>query len=130
VKDSTDIPRVVALPEPRELTDDERRTLEFAVAAPDAPTALRLQAKSAVVWGECDCGCASIGLGRQGPAVPGAEGVLRLEAVGKNLDGDRIEVNLHVVDGLLEELEIWSYVDGEVRTAPLDLATLEYVPDD
>jgi hypothetical protein len=62
--------------------------------------------------------------------VPGAEGVLRLEAVGKNLDGDRIEVNLHVVDGLLEELEIWSYIDGEVRTAPLDLATLEYVPDD
>jgi hypothetical protein len=47
----------------------------------------------------------------------------------RNVDRDRVEVNLHVVAGLLEELEIWCHVDGEVRTAPLDLATLEYVRD-
>jgi hypothetical protein len=52
---------------------------------------------------------------------------LVLEAIAKNVEGDPMEVNLHIVEGLLEELEIWCHIDGEVRTAPLDLSSLEYV---
>jgi hypothetical protein len=127
VKDPIDGARLVPLPEVRDLSEDERRALAFALAAPDAPAALRLQATTVAVWGECNCGCASIGLGTKGPALPGADGVLVLEAIAKNVEGDPMEVNLHIVEGLLEELEIWCHIDGEVRTAPLDLSSLEYV---
>jgi hypothetical protein len=129
VKDPIDDAQLIDLPEPRELTDDERRALAFAVAAPNAPAELRRQADTAIVVAECSCPCASIGLAGDGPQVPDAEPAMLLEASADNIDGQPVQVNLHLFDGLLHELEIWCYFDGEVRTAPLDVSTLEYVSD-
>jgi hypothetical protein len=120
--------KLVPLAKPRELRPEERQVLELAVAAPGAPEELRIQAESALAVRECNCGCPSIGLSSDASPVPAAEPAMLLQATALTADGVRADVNLHLLDGQLYELEIWSMQeDPEVLTAPLDLATFEYL---
>jgi hypothetical protein len=55
--------------------------------------------------GVCSC-CPSITFVSDGPSMPGA-GPLEIAAYGRNRSGKEIRVTLHVVDGRIDELEIW-----------------------
>lgn len=93
------------------------------------------QCRVAQVISTCSCGCPSIGLATSGPPVP-REVMRRLaggdrddwceaSVWGENGQGRLVQVNLHLVDGLLHELEIWPGWDGGDPFSDLpDVATL------
>jgi hypothetical protein len=118
---------VVPLDQPRPLTQPELAVLHRLVASVDSP-GLRAQVDEAEVVGQCACGCPSIELRTRAAKVPGEE----LRAVADirrpvddavirrwfEADGRVVDVNLHVVAGEVEELEVWSGWDGgEIVTA-------------
>ncbi len=100
----------------RPLREDEKALLAFLLSA-DFPgcDVLRMQAESATVVGECECGCGTIGL-EVGTGLPTA-GLVKphpLEAYGKMID-----VLLFVRNGFLGSLEIVFYEDSAERPYPL-----------
>ncbi len=93
----------------RPLTPQERALL-LALAAVGGQ-ALTAQVQAAEVVATCDCGCPSIGLAtRAADAV--APGV-RIVAAHAVVGGRSVDVNLHVVDGRMEELEVWAGSFGD-----------------
>jgi hypothetical protein len=113
------------LPQPRELEAAERDLLAVLVRHASCP-ALTEQARSVVVTGTCTCGCSSLRLRSDGPALS-EYAVSRLSSTGRNdyvgvlaMAGrsadEFVHVAAHVLDGLLAELEIFAG-DG-IRTAP------------
>jgi hypothetical protein len=100
----------------RPLRQDEKALLAFLLSA-DFPgcDVLRVQAESATVVGECECGCGTIGL-EVGPGLPTAEPVkpYPLEAY-----GEMIDVLLFLRNGFLGSLEIVFYEDSAERPYPL-----------
>jgi hypothetical protein len=50
------------LREPRPLTEEERRLLEYVASAPLGKPGLRTQIEAAQVVAECSCGCPSVWL--------------------------------------------------------------------
>lgn len=116
-------PTLIELERPRELNADERALLEYLVRDPRGCPALEGQLASARVTAVCSCGCPSIGLGSDGPSMPEPH-VLQheprdradyfsLSAVGRNAAGTDVEIVLHVVDGLITELEVWAGTWGD-----------------
>ncbi|MEV4134122.1 hypothetical protein AB0J72_18370 [Dactylosporangium sp. NPDC049742] len=115
------VPELVALPQPRALTEAERalvvRLVEFAGVAE-----LGEQVATVRVVSVCRCGCGSVGLRSDGPPVPAAV-VARLSANGRDdyfavsaSGGGDVSVVLHVGSGLVVELELFA---GEgVQVAP------------
>jgi hypothetical protein len=114
--DDSELAQLVPLPAPRPLSVDEYRLLRFVVAKADVD-ALWTQLASVQVVSACSCPCLSVGLRSDGPAVP-AETVRSLSdidrddwceivASGEDPDGGGVEVTLHVIGGLMYELEIW-----------------------
>jgi hypothetical protein len=101
----------------RLLRQDEKTLLAFLLSA-DFPgcDVLRMQAESATVVGECECGCGTIGL-EVGPGLPTAGLVKphRLEAYGEMI----IDVLLFVRNGFLGSLEVVFYEDSAERPYPL-----------
>jgi hypothetical protein len=100
----------------RPLRQDEKALLAFLLSA-DVPgcDVLRMQAESATVVGECECGCGTIGL-EVSPGVPTA-GLVKpqpLEAY-----GEMIDVLLFARNGFLGSLEIVFYEDSAERPYPL-----------
>jgi hypothetical protein len=100
----------------RPLRQDEKALLAFLLSA-DFPgrDALRMQAETATVVGECECGCGTIGL-EVGPGLPTA-GLVKphpLEAY-----GEMIDVLLFARNGSLGLLEIVFYEDSAERPYPL-----------
>jgi hypothetical protein len=88
----------------------------FLLAGPVGPVDLRNQTATAKVVATCSCGCASVWLGVADDAPratfdPGPTGArvdwVRIGAV-QNMGSSAIEVTLHIVDGRLYELEIWT----------------------
>jgi hypothetical protein len=129
-------PRVekIALPRPRPLTPKERALIDFLLAGPLGRDQLRQQAETAEVDGTCGCGCPSVFL-RADPAIPpvefraeetpfGRTDHVPIAAVQQKTRG-RTEVTLHVVQGRLAELEIWSGAYG--MRPRVNLAKLEYM---
>jgi hypothetical protein len=114
--DAIDV-ELVALAEPRALSDEERQALKLLAQGPE----LAVQAESAIVVAECSCGCGSVGLATDGPAMPDTEPAFTIEAKALNTHGNDVQVNLHLVDGLIDELEIWTGFYGE--RVPLDTST-------
>lgn len=117
-------PKMVKLDQPRQLSEDERTYLDFMLTHPGSVAELDTQAQSVQVVSECDCGCRSIGLEPAASAPPaeagpesetfGRDDYFLLEAEGESLEGNRVELFLHVVEGRMVELEIW---DGAERTS-------------
>lgn len=100
----------------RSLRQDENALLAFLLSA-DFPgcDVLRVQAESATVVGECECGCGTIGL-EVSPGLPTAGPVKPhpLEAY-----GEMIDVLLFVRNGFLVSLEIVFYQDSAERHYPM-----------
>lgn len=101
------VPQMVALLEPRPLTERERAFLLFHAAGPAGTPELVVQVDNAQVVSTCDCGCGTVGLA-VGAGAPGAHwGSRKLWASAGGVD-----VNLTIDDGYLGELEIWSSWEG------------------
>jgi hypothetical protein len=122
----TELMKLVPLDEPRPVSADEGALLA-ALVAPLGLDALSEQVARAEVVSVCSCGCPSVGLRSDGPALA-ADAVRRLSDVGRHdvlgvsawgLNDERraVQVTLHVVSGRLQELEVWAGWDGgEVQT--------------
>jgi hypothetical protein len=100
----------------------ERRLLAALGTAVPEPL-LDEQLATVLVDAVCRCGCASVRLRTDGPAVPAAR-VARLSGTGRDdhlavagtartPGGHDVVVVLHVVHGRVHELEVFDTVDGE-----------------
>ena len=107
---------------PRLPSDSERRVLSALSDAVGDPL-LHDQVTSVVVDAVCRCGCSSMRLRSDGPAIP-AQRVSELssrrrpdyfavEAFGRDADHQDVNVVLHVMGGRVGELEIFDTVNGE-----------------
>jgi hypothetical protein len=102
------------LPRARELAPNERALLEQLLdSGPIGEEALREQLETVRVTAETHGDSRSIRL-RVGRDVPRSESSPRIAAEGMASDDDgvQIDVLLHVVDGCMDELEVYR-VDGE-----------------
>lgn len=117
-------PKMVKLDQPRQLSEDERTYLDFMLTHPGSVAELDTQAQSVQVVSECDCGCRSIGLepavsaphAKPGPETEtfGRDDYFLLVTEGQSLEGNRVQLLLHVLEGRMVELEIW---DGAGRSS-------------
>jgi hypothetical protein len=122
----------VPLSRPRPLTPNERALVEFLLAGPLGRDELRAQAQTAQVVAVCSCRCPSVWL-HVDPATRKAEFRPDETPIGRTdwvpitafqrKTRATTEVTLHVVQGLLEELEIWAGFGVRPR---VDLAKLDY----
>ena len=102
------------LPEPRRLTTAEQAVLDRLVAQADCAE-LTAQAASAWVTAVCDCGCSSVLLRSEAPAIT-PEAMARFSSVGRedwfsidySLWEPMLQVVVHVTMGSLHELEIFA----------------------
>lgn len=121
------------LPEPRRLTAGEQGVLDRLVGHADCAE-LRDQAASVWVTASCDCGCSSVRLRSDAPALSPAQ-MTRLSSTGRDdwfaIDYTRfdeataadastgcrmLQIVVHVVAGSLHELEI--FVEEGVAVEP------------
>ena len=110
---------------PRRLVEAESR-VAGALAAATGDADLISQAGRAQVVAECRCGCESMRLRADGPAMDpeavrslsgsGREDHLSVSARWRGVAGEFVTVTLHVVAGRVEELEVFA---GEGVTVPL-----------
>ncbi|GAA2627477.1 hypothetical protein GCM10010399_68830 [Dactylosporangium fulvum] len=100
------------LPAPRAMTPAERAVLRALVGRAGVE-ALTAQAATARVTAVCACGCASVRLACEGPAVP-RETVKALSDSGRDdycavqVRAGDVDVVAHVVHGILVELELFA----------------------
>lgn len=119
--EASSTPTLVESAAPRPLRPEEARLARYVVERSGVEELTR-QLDSAQVRSECSCGCPSVGIESAGPLVPpsvmsllshdGRTGWAELSAWGTDDTGRRVEVNLHVVEGRLFELEVWAGWDG------------------
>lgn len=112
------------LESPRPLSPGERDLLVSLVAAIGHQAATE-QLRTVMVQGSCRCGCPSVLLAVTGPVIP-APDILRLAgrrddylavwATAGTKRSGLVDVNLHVVNGLVHELEVFA---GVGVTVPL-----------
>lgn len=116
------------LPSPRDLSAAERRLLDRLVGAVGDPV-LQRQVDTAAVTASCRCGCSSVRLLSEGPPVAEAR-MLQLSEVDRS---DHVQVDawsstpvhpdvhvvLHVVAGLIAELELFAGEGIAVSVAEL-----------
>ncbi|MFP5370112.1 MAG: hypothetical protein ACLGI3_05110 [Actinomycetes bacterium] len=105
---------------PRAPSGAERRLLVALAAAVDEPLP-HAQVATVLVDAVCRCGCPSVRLRSEQPPVPGAAVArlsarrrgdhLAVEATGAGPERQPVSVVLHVVRGLVHELEV--VADGE-----------------
>jgi hypothetical protein len=82
----------------------------------------------------CSCGCPSVWLKvaqeAPTPTIDASESPTRdpsyysVTAWGRNAAGEDVQVTLHVLDGRLDELELWAGREGPTQLPPL--STLRY----
>ena len=111
---------------PRAPSEPERRLLVVLAAAVDGPL-LHDQVATVLVDAVCRCGCPSVRLRSQEQPIPG-EDVARLSHVGRGdyfavqitgagPERQRVDVVLHVVHGLVHELEVFAQDEGALPAA-------------
>lgn len=140
-------PQTVLYGEPRPLTAEERALVEWLVGQVAFPE-LSEQLETVRAIGYCTCGCPSVTLATDGPAVPAdamrAYNAAQREAFRRSSDdadeilgdapprddwfevraearsrrGRTVEVVLHGPDGLMFELEVWT---GDTEHTATDL---------
>lgn len=97
---------------PRQLSEDERRLVRQLAGAVDEPV-LHRQVERARVVAVCRCGCSSVRLHSDEPAVPAT----RVRQLSENrradyfqvaANGGAAEVVLHVLQGSVGELEVFA----------------------
>lgn len=122
------VPTLVDLPRPRALSEVEHALVTRLAAFVDVPT-LNEQIGTVLVVSTCDCGCASVGLRSEGPQVP-ATVVARLSRTGRDdyfavyaAGGGDVSVVLHVIGGLVEDLEIFAGEGVTVAAPPAHALT-------
>jgi hypothetical protein len=103
-------------------SEDERRLMTILVAGVDEPL-LSEQVRTAVVDAVCRCGCSSVRLRSDGPPIPphrvtqlsgsGRDDLLHVQAFSSDPATERVYVELHVVNGRVQELEVFDSVGGE-----------------
>lgn len=121
---------MVPLAQARGLTAAERALLE-ALVDRTGSAALRAQARQATVNEICSCGCPSVGLHCDGPTLS-TEDMLGFSGLGRDdwfavrAYHDGVDVVVHVVEGTIEELEVYAG-DGVVPAlpSPEDLTDVE-----
>jgi hypothetical protein len=112
---------------PRELTPEERSTLEFLLARSPNAAAFQAQAASVHAVARCACGCASITLEvGEPPVVPIPAEVVIADANGTTPDGHFFELILFQRDGRLRELEVVWY---DVEPPPPEFPPIESIKD-
>lgn len=101
---------------PRELTEREREVLEFLVSIDDpAAHALRAQAATAQVTGECKCGCGAIELDVDRERTPPVAVSFPIESFKDDRDDPEacLWLMLWATDGWISGIEIaWLSEDG------------------
>lgn len=118
-----------SLPAPRHLTTAEQELL-LALLRPTRSPRLCAQARAASVVGTCACGCSSLKLVTSAPALPspdvaalstsGRLDYVGVAADGVNAEGRTVQLALHVLEGVVVELEVYA---GEGVPAPAPPAT-------
>jgi len=104
----------------RGLRQEELEVLDFLLDQPfPGQPELKVQLRNSLVASECDCGCPTIDLTVDRAKAPAAAVKQRIpvEAYGVASDGVGIHVLLHVLDGYLEELEVFRE-DSKQLTLP------------
>jgi hypothetical protein len=108
------------IPERRELSPAERRLLEWLLAngTPEASFYVA-QLPLLKVVSRCACGCPSIDLvaGGKGSRTIGASTIIA-DAMGRSPEGALVGVSVHVREGEISELEVYS-PDGEAEVFTL-----------
>lgn len=105
--------------EARSLTTAERSLLDWMIDASSAGDDFVEQAASAQVVGVCDCGCPTIDLSVDGSPLPKfGPSTIIADAAGKCPSGNPVGVIVHVRDGLIAELEVYSQDDSSVTAIP------------
>jgi hypothetical protein len=126
-------PAFRTLDRPRPPSPAEQRLLSW-LAAGVGPE-LTAQADSAVVVGECACGCSSVQLATTAAPLPaatisqlsgaGRSDYVAVSSTGHSPEGHVISVVLHVAEGRLHELEVFDSDAGEgVAVDPASLVRL------
>ena len=100
---------ITELTNPRPLKAKEEELLNFLLSKPfPGRDALRAQLKSVRVMTDCkDCPTIELAVDQTTGPVATVKARVPIEAEGFDSDGVRIHLLLHVVDGLLSELEIF-----------------------
>jgi hypothetical protein len=94
---------------PRPLNPKEKTILDFLLSEPfPGRDELRAQLETVTVSGRCDCGCETIDLSVDGKTVVRAPVKSRTPIHGMARIQPGTHVTLHVVDGMLHELEVCS----------------------
>jgi len=108
------------IPERRELSPDERKLLEWLLAhgTPEASFYVA-QLPILKVVSRCACGCPSIDLvvGEKNSRTTGASTIIA-DTMGRSPEGALVGVIVHVREGEISELEVYS-VDGEAEVFSL-----------
>ena len=103
---------------PRALTPLERAVLNVLLSQPfPGRDELRRQAEDVRVKSRCACGCDTVDLLVEERSSQPAPVVNRVPVEATSTEGPATDVLLHVVDGLLNELEVYRH-DGEPATLP------------
>ena len=103
----------------RPLTEDERALLAWLLEHGCPTPAEKAQLSSVRVAGHCDCGCRTVHLAVAGKQAPLArESAIIADFFGKDPNGVFVGVMLHVREGLLSELEVYSLNDVKTYALP------------
>jgi hypothetical protein len=102
--------------------------METLAAGVDEPL-LSEQVRTAVIDAVCRCGCSSVRLRSNGPAIPPArvaqlsdherDDFFRVQAFSNDPAQELVSVELHVQHGRVEELEVYDMARGDGVAVPL-----------
>jgi hypothetical protein len=119
------------IPQNRSLTDAERALLEWLLQHSTATPEEKAQLPSVRVIGRCSCGCCTIDLAVDGKsASPGTRCEIIADFCGTTPEGVFVGVMLHVCEGRLSELEVYSLDDAKTFSLPHLEALQPFAPGD
>lgn len=112
--------QIVKFNPPRELTHTERAVLERLLSCEfTGVQALRMQLASVRIEEECrDCSTIGFFINLEVSIRAKVRRRIPVEAEGIDADGERIYILLHVVDGFMNELEIYREDLSNIRVLP------------
>ena len=116
------------LDEPRSPSEDERRLMAVLAAGANEPL-LTEQVRTIVIDAVCRCGCSSVRLRSDEPAIPPArvaqlskherDDFFRVQAFSNDPAQELVYAELHMMAGRVEELEVYDGARGDGAAAAL-----------